>query len=363
MNQGKNCSFDQVVSSALKESFLLLAFVCALVGMGMLALALPQKAYADFETQGLSIMKVWRGQPVYPLTLNVYCYDRSKMNEDVQYSKIGTVNLTEDRAVLYALDGTEISSQPYADESDFIEFSTPEMDRLFSRDYQSGLSGNLDSQYYFVGEEPLAGYRSILLSNRIGSVHSWVVNMEQVSIKVTKHWEGTPGQPVKMVLLANAQDTGKSIVLNEENGWQGSFDNLDKYSEGLDMSSYSEFTETGLDSSYIGRSWPISASGYDNYQEILYQVMEVTTGPMPESYYEVATSKSSTDITITNLADTTSIPIQKVWNGSADKPDAVTIKVLNGDGEVVRTLELTAADDWKGTLSLDGLPRTDDDGT
>ena len=49
---------------------------------------------------------------------------------------------------------------------------------------------------------------------------------ETVSVPVSKVWVGGQGGPVKVRLLADGKDAGKSLTLDEASGWRGSFDGL-----------------------------------------------------------------------------------------------------------------------------------------
>ena len=55
--------------------------------------------------------------------------------------------------------------------------------------------------------------------------------IEMVSIPVTKKWVGPEGGAVTVHLLADGEDAGKTITLDERGGWTGSFDGLRKVSD------------------------------------------------------------------------------------------------------------------------------------
>lgn len=55
--------------------------------------------------------------------------------------------------------------------------------------------------------------------------------IEMVSIPVTKKWVGPEGGAVTVHLLADGDDTGKTITLDERGGWTGSFDGLRKIAD------------------------------------------------------------------------------------------------------------------------------------
>lgn len=56
-------------------------------------------------------------------------------------------------------------------------------------------------------------------------------------------------------------------------------------------------------------------------------------------------------ITNTHVPATTNIYVTKVWKDDteADRPESITVDVL-ADGKVVESMELTAADNWAGSL-------------
>ena len=53
----------------------------------------------------------------------------------------------------------------------------------------------------------------------------------EVSVPVEKKWVGPAAKKATVRLLADGEDAGQSIELNESNGWKGSFKGLPKYSE------------------------------------------------------------------------------------------------------------------------------------
>ena len=63
-------------------------------------------------------------------------------------------------------------------------------------------------------------------------------DLSQISIPVTKqwqdenNWDGIRPASVTIRLLADGADTGKTLVLNAENGWKGQFSGLNVYDDG-----------------------------------------------------------------------------------------------------------------------------------
>ncbi|MDD6816034.1 MAG: Cna B-type domain-containing protein [Firmicutes bacterium] len=86
-----------------------------------------------------------------------------------------------------------------------------------------------------------------------------------VDVKVSKSWVGDDElqsvrpDEITAKLLANGTATGKSVVLNEENGWKGSFSNLVKFQNGKEISyTVEEEAVEGYDPSVSGTE----AEGY-----------------------------------------------------------------------------------------------------
>ena len=51
---------------------------------------------------------------------------------------------------------------------------------------------------------------------------------ETTAVSVKKVWVGKQGTSAVIHLLADGQDTGKTLTLSKENGWSGTFDGLEK---------------------------------------------------------------------------------------------------------------------------------------
>lgn len=132
----------------------------------------------------------------------------------------------------------------------------------------------------------------------------------KVSVPVTKKWIGKVGDLAKIDLLADGQKVD-TITLNDENNWQHTFLDLEKYDAGKEIQYTVE--EEKLD-------------GYD----------VVVAGNMQDGY------------TITNTnTEKISIPVTKQWAGKA--ADFAEIKLL-ADGTEVDSVRLEASNDWKHTF-------------
>ena len=156
----------------------------------------------------------------------------------------------------------------------------------------------------------------------------------KTSVTVTKAWEDNNDQDgirpdsVTVELMANGVPTGMTLVLNEGNNWQGSFTELDKFANGV---------------------------------EIVYTVAEVTV----EGYQTVITGSQTEGFVITNSYTPEVIEIAggKTWddanNQDGMRPESITIR-LYADGELVEVIEVTAEDDW--AWSFTNLPKYRDHG-
>ena len=172
---------------------------------------------------------------------------------------------------------------------------------------------------YDVQEVRVDGY----VQGRSGSVETGFTFINtiagKVSIPVTKKWIGPAADSVTVELLADGVKISEA-VLNEANGWQYTFADLDQYNNGI---------------------------------EIVYTIREVSI-----DNYSSAITGDQSGYTITNTnTETIAIPVVKQWVGSA--AEAATINLL-ADGEVIATVELNAGNDWKYTFTqLQKYDKTD----
>ena len=188
---------------------------------------------------------------------------------------------------------------------------------------------------YTVEEDAVASYES----NIVGTVSDGftITNIhvpEKVNIPVDKVWEDVDNKDGKrptgitVKLLAGGNDTGKTLVLNADNEWKGSFTNLDKFAEG---------------------------------EEIVYSVEELeVTG-----YTSTITGTVAEGFTITNsyTPEDTTIEVTKLWEDADNKdgirPDSIQVQLLVGGKEVEgKVITLYAANDWIGSFT--GLAKFND---
>ena len=148
----------------------------------------------------------------------------------------------------------------------------------------------------------------------------------KTSVSVKKAWDDKDNQDgkrpasVTVKLLADGQDTGKTLELTEANGWAGSF--------------------TDLDADKGGKA-------------IAYTVIETTK---VEGYISEVTGDATSGFTITNsyTPETIDITVTKNWNDADNqdgkRPDKITVNLL-ADGTKIDSKEIQAAPD--GTWSVE----------
>lgn len=151
----------------------------------------------------------------------------------------------------------------------------------------------------------------------------------QVSVK--KVWKDENNQDgkrptsVTVKLIADGQDTGKTLELNAANGWTGSFTNLDADKGGT---------------------------------PIQYTVVEVTVA----GYTSEITGDAASGFTITNSysPETVDVKATKNWddanNQDGKRPTKITINLL-ADGEKVASKEVQAAADGTWTATFEKLAK------
>src|SRR5699024_9866041 len=132
---------------------------------------------------------------------------------------------------------------------------------------------------------------------------------EQTSINVVKAWDDANNQDGKrpnkitVKLLANGEETGKEVVLKEDNNWQDDFTELD-----------------------------VKANGED----IVYTIEEVEV----EGYEVVQTGTSEDGYVLTNIYEPELINIEgtKTWNDANNqdgkRPESITVRLLANGEEV-----------------------------
>ena len=153
----------------------------------------------------------------------------------------------------------------------------------------------------------------------------------KTEVSVKKVWkdennqDGKRPSSVTVKLLADGQDTGKTLELTEANGWAGSFKDLDADKGGT---------------------------------PIKYTVVEVTVA----GYTSKVTGDAASGFTITNSysPETVDVKATKNWddanNQDGKRPTKITINLL-ADGEKVASKEVQAAADGTWTATFEKLAK------
>ena len=264
---------------------------------------------------------------------------------------------------------------------------------------------------YAVEEDKVDGYDSAVEPDGLGGFTVTNTSTATVNVPVEKKWVGPAAEKATVRLLAGGQDAGRSLELNESNGWKSSFEGLAKYDaqtgeeikytveedevEGYDSAitgdAQAGFTVTNTSTAKVdvpvekkwvgpaaekavvrllaggqdsgksvelseGNGWKGAFRGLPKYdsqtgEEIEYAVKEDKV----DGYDSAVSGDAEHGFTVTNTSTAkVDVPVEKKWVGSA--AGEVTVSLKRGDA-VVDTMKLNAEGEWKGTFS--GLPRYD----
>ncbi|WP_187393444.1 Cna B-type domain-containing protein [Bacillus sp. E214] len=184
---------------------------------------------------------------------------------------------------------------------------------------------------YTVAESEVEGYRASITGDaNIGFV---ITNTEQTSVQVTKVWNDSNNkdklrpEKVSVSLLADGDETGRTIELNGKNEWKAAFLKLDKYNE--------------------------------EGKEIIYTVVEEEV-----EGYRVSIAVNATDGYVITNTEQTEIKANKVWKDADNKdnlrPEKVTVSLLANGEETGKTIELKDTNNWEGKFYQ--LDKYDKDG-
>ena len=143
---------------------------------------------------------------------------------------------------------------------------------------------------------------------------------------------------VTIRLFADAEDTGKTLELSEDNHWTGTFEDLD------------ESTGEG------------SGEDPEGGSRISYTVEEektgVITGEDGEGTYADAVSGDADQgytVTNTHTPSKTEVKVNKVWNDGNDqdriRPESVTIKLFADGEDTGKKLVLSEENTWSGSFT------------
>lgn len=103
---------------------------------------------------------------------------------------------------------------------------------VFNNLLKYDLAGNEYS--YTLKENKVNGYTSEIEGSQENGYT--LTNSSATSISVKKVWVGKAGSSATIHLYADGKDTGKSIVLTKDNNWTYTFENLNKYNDGKEIS-------------------------------------------------------------------------------------------------------------------------------
>lgn len=198
---------------------------------------------------------------------------------------------------------------------------------------------------YTVKEEAVKGYKSELSGSEEGYTITNTPeepDKETKEIKVSKVWDTADKKAVvdeiKVVLIKNDKETEKTLTLNAENDWQGSFENLDVKDE--------------------------------NGKDITYTIKEVGEKEGKITFdgkeFKVSYKASAEGYTITNTPEEPNkeyreISVEKAWEIRGEKPISHIEVELYRDGEATgQTLVLSEANGWSG--SFKNLEKASDGG-
>ena len=149
---------------------------------------------------------------------------------------------------------------------------------------------------------------------------------EVTSVNVNKVWNDNNNQDgirpteIEVELLKNNQETGNTVILNADNNWKGTFDNL-----------------------------PV----HENGEKITYTVKEITVS----GYAVNITQNGENNFTITNThtPGVTSVTVNKVWDDKDDqdglRPDSIEVELLKNGEPTGNILTLNEENHWTGTFN------------
>lgn len=174
---------------------------------------------------------------------------------------------------------------------------------------------------YTISEDTVTGYKCEVSGDVTNGFT--VTNTPVINFSVTKIWDDAENQDgirpdlVTIMLVADNQETGKILVLNENNDWTGSFTNLDKYSSN---------------------------------KEIVYEVKEIDLHEDYKDNYDYDNNTLTCTITNCHIPEKITIKSITKWDDEDDvdetRPDTITIRLL-ADGEEVDSKTVTKTDGWK----------------
>ena len=272
---------------------------------------------------------------------------QGELHATVEYSSDGTANSTTFTNV-YTPAKTQVPVKKVWNDSDNQDGKRPESItvKLLADGVETGQTRELNAANnwqaiftdldadkggtpiaYTIEEVSVAEYESKVTGDATTGytiTNSYTPGKTQVPVK--KVWNDAENQDgkrpgsVTVKLLADGQDTGKTLELNKENNWSGSF--------------------TDLDVNKAGKA-------------IKYTIEEVAVA----EYESKVTGDATTGYTITNsyTPGKTQVPVKKVWNDGENqdgkRPGSVTVKLLADGQDTGKTLELNKDNNWSGNFT------------
>ncbi len=155
---------------------------------------------------------------------------------------------------------------------------------------------------------------------------------DQTSVSVVKAWEdngdqdGERPESITVRLLADGEDTGRTLVLDDSNDWRGSFEELDIY--------------------------------HDQGEKIVYTIEEDDIADYESSIIEIGENSYAFAIVNEHVPEETEITVHKHWDDGNDqdgiRPDEVTVVLtgtyVNDDGNKVECstqyMTISAENNW-----------------
>ena len=231
------------------------------------------------ETIDIPVEKKWVGEEAGPVTIRLL----ADGNEVDSIVLTGETNWKHAFTGLLKYDGSDGHEIEYSVKEDPVE------------NYITGISGTAGTGF--------------TVTNTITG---------KASVPVTKTWIGPSADKVTINLLADGVKVD-AVQLSAMNSWQHTFEDLDKYKDGIEI------------------KYTVEEEKLDNYSN-------ETSGNASDGYIIQNTNTEKLDI-----------PVLKVWVGKAAKQ--VTIRLM-ADGIETSSAVLTEESNWKHTFK--DLPKYDD---
>lgn len=178
---------------------------------------------------------------------------------------------------------------------------------------------------YSVRETPVKGYEASY-DAETGVLTNTHTPETIEKLVVEKKWDDADDQDgirpdsIEVQLLANGQNVGEPVELNEKNNWTFVWEDLYRYAGG---------------------------------EEIVYTVEEIE---VPDGY---VSDPDGLTITNTHVPEVTSVYVTKEWDDADDqdeiRPDSVTVRLMKNDEQYQDAVELSAKNQW--TWSWQELPK------